>query len=114
ESERRILAAPRSIAPIDYRPLMPAVLIAHDKNGPVIAAPRLVRWKMMEGNAFQQSLVFGQEPSHPFFHFRVPDVDVDFFHRDQVLDQFGVDGRHGVILSGKADTFGTRPTEPCA
>ena len=55
EIEGRIFAAPGVVAPIDDGALAPAVLVAHQKNRAVIAAPRFVGREMMETHALQRA-----------------------------------------------------------
>ena len=60
EVERRVFAAPRVVAPVNDRPLVDAVVVAHQKNGAVIAAPRLVSGEMMEQHLIERNVVLLQ------------------------------------------------------
>src|SRR4029079_6913017 len=88
--------------------------LAHDEDRSVIATPRFISREMVEEDSFERSAVFAQQITHPQFHLRIPNIDVNFLALDKVPNEFRINWGHGVVFVVKTDDLWTRPSEPCA
>ena len=58
--ERRIFPAPGVVTPVNDRPFPRALVVANEKNGAMIAAPRLIGGEMVEPKPVSGHVVWRQ------------------------------------------------------
>ena len=111
---RRILAAPRVVAPVDDRRFGPAAARAQHERRTVIAGPAFVGGDVMKAHAPRRHACRREPRAHDLFVVDVRDVEVHRLERgdraddlDDVVDAF-------LVAAGKRDAFGPRPANPGA
>lgn len=114
EIEWGILASPRIVGPIDDGAFVISVDVADEKDGAVIAAPRLVSREMMKLNSIERCVKGEEEGSHGGFGLGIPDVDMDRLDLGEVLDELAVNRRNGVEFIRETDSVRAWPGEPGA
>ena len=90
-----------------------SVILALDKDGPVIPAPGVVGGMVMEEDLAAVGPGFAQEDPDLLFHCRPGDVDVHLFVVGEVPHRAGKDRGHRPKLAGPGG-FLVRPAEPGA
>src|SRR5215207_8356460 len=110
--EGRILSSPGVVAPIDDRPFMPPIVVAHQKDRTMIPAPGFVGWEMMKGDSLHRNVMFRQDASDSRFHLRIPHIDINVLDLNEMPDQRSVNRWNRVVFVGEANALGPRPGEP--
>ena len=110
EVERRVLAAPRVVAPVDDGA---RAGFAHDKLRPVVAAPRFVRPERMKLHLGQRHARGLERALGQVLEVGVPNVDVYRLALGDQPHKPGQHRRHDVVASGETDAVRPWPSEPC-